>query len=208
MKLCTTSVLEGWPSNNQSKAPKWAFRTAKNQFILLELPHSMGFDFYCSNFCEVRLERTTMPQPFKEILSTYTWFYWNSVWKRKSESVHRRVEGKKENTLPLIKLNCNCSLRSKKILDKRISLLPLGLPLFHHEVKLHSVQHSLGFMGWHCCFYSNPSYINCVQSKQIEISKQESLFDELQVRRYCTRYPWDSRMHICKYTFPALNVIK
>lgn len=135
MKLCTTSVLEGWPSNNQSKAPKWAFRTAKNQFILLELPHSMGFDFYCSNFCEVQLERTTMPQPFKEVLSTYTWFYWNSVWKHKSETVHRRVQGKKENTLPLIIVNCNCSLRSKKILEKRISLLPLGLPLFHHEVK-------------------------------------------------------------------------
>lgn len=101
MKLCTTSVLERWPSNNQSKAPKWAFRTAKNQFILLELPHSMGFDFYSSNFCEVQLERTTMPQPFKEVLSTYTWFYWNSVWK-KSETVHRRVQGKKENTLPLI----------------------------------------------------------------------------------------------------------
>lgn len=132
-------MLEGCPSNNQSEAPKWAFRTAKNQFILLELPHSMGFDFHCSNFCEVQLERTTMPQPFKEILSIYTWFYWNSVWNHKSEIVHRRVQG--ENTLLLIKLNYNCSTRSK-MKSKGISLLPLWLPLFHLEVNLPSVQHT------------------------------------------------------------------
>lgn len=141
MKVCTTPVLQGCPSNNQSKAPKWAFRTAKNQFILLELPHSMGFDFHCSNFCEVQLERTTMPQPFKEILSTYTWLYWNSVWNHKSKIVHRRVQGEKKRTLYLCLNNYNCSTRSK-MKSKGISLLPLGLPLFHLEVNLPSVQHT------------------------------------------------------------------